>query len=114
MKKKGIFPLTFKFRSTTHGRAFLINAFVQSLIAVCAVQIRVYLDNRNKVSIPSSKLNNSRQKKAVAPRYSQTLIAIVTFISTFISAIIIYFSLWALIAYGGGLLADKIPRASLF
>ena len=112
MKKEGIFPLTFKFRSTTHGRAFLINAFVQSLIAVCAVQIRVYLDNRNKVSIPSSKLHNSR--KAVAPLYSQAFIAIVTFISTFISALIIYFVLWALIAYGGGLLADKIPRASLF
>ena len=95
---KDIFPLTFAFRSTSPARAFLLAAFVQAIVAVLAIEVHDGLQNKtsNMYWTFQGLLHEDQ---------SHWMKTCITFTSAFIAAIIVMNVMWALFAYGGGMLA---------
>lgn len=100
---KGIFPLTFAFRSTSPARAFLLAAFVQAVVAVLAIEVHDGLQNKTSNMYWTFKgLLHENQSPWVKTA--------ITFTSAFVAAILVMNVMWALFAYGGGMLAGKSGR----
>lgn len=94
---KGIFPRRFAFRSTSPARAFLLAAFVQATVAVFA-----HDGLQNKTSNMYWTF-----KGLLHENQSPWMKTCITFTSTFIAAIIVMNVMWALFAYGGGMLVGS-------
>lgn len=97
------FPLTFAFRSTSPARAFLLAAFVQAIVAVLAIEVHDGLQNKTSTTYWTFRgLLHDDQSPWVRTT--------ITFTSAFIAAIIVMNAMWALFAYGGGMLAATSAR----
>lgn len=83
------------FRSTNINRAFLLNAFSTALIAIVTIEAKNLLD-RNEIS------------------ESQIARTFLAFLSGFLSALVIYWVLYFLFGFGGGMLAPSQPITSPF
>lgn len=100
---KDWFPLTYAFRSTSPARAFLLGAFVQAIVAVLAIEVHYGLQNKTSTTYWTFKglLHDNR---------SPWIKTGITFTSAFVAAIIVMNVMWALFAYGGGMLAGTSVR----
>ena len=90
----GIFPLTTEFRGTTLLRAFFLNAICLALVSALSIQVRQYLDRLGRKAKGGWALSD----------FSKT--AIVS-LSGFSVAVTVYFVLWALFGYGGGMITAR-------
>ena len=88
-----IFPLIKNFKATNITNAFIINAFSVALIASTSIQVRAYLD----------RLDLDKTNKW---QLSETQKGLIVFITAFTVATITYTSLYLIIGFGGGMLAD--------
>lgn len=75
------------YRATTVGRAFTLNALATALIAIITVQTKAWLDSI----------------QAFNSDFARTLGA---FFAGFVSALIIYWLMFFVFDFGGGMLAD--------
>jgi hypothetical protein len=100
---KGIFPLTFAFRSTSPARAFLLAAFVQAVVAVLAIEVHDGLQNKTSNMYWTF-------KGLLREDQSPWVKTAITFTSAFVAAILVMNVMWALFAYGGGMLAGESGR----
>lgn len=83
------------FRATNINRAFILNAFATSLIAIVTIEAKNLLDE-NEVS------------------QSEYFRAFLAFASGFLSALIIYWVMYFFFGFGGGMLAGSEPIKSAF
>ena len=90
----GVFPLTTGFRGTTLFRAFFLNAICLAIVSALSIQVRQYLDRLGRKAKGGWALSD----------FSKT--AIVS-LSGFSVAVTVYFVLWALLGYGGGMVANR-------
>ena len=78
------------YRETTVGKAFTLNAFATALIAIITVQVKSWLDDI----------------KLFASEFAKTFFA---FLAGFVGALIIYWIMFFIFGFGGGMLADLEP-----
>jgi len=90
----GIFPLTTGFRGTSLLKAFFLNAICLAIVSALSIQVRQYLDRLGRKAKGGWALSD----------FSKT--AIVS-LSGFSVAVTVYFVLWALLGYGGGMVASR-------
>ena len=102
--KQSIFPLTYKWRGTTVSRAFFLAATAQAVIAALAIKVRSDLDNETSYAYMTFRRFFEKDLSGWAKTG-------VVFVSAFLAAIIIYHIMWAVFAYGGGLLAASNCKA---
>lgn len=100
---KSLFPLTYAFRSTSPARAFLLAAFVQAVVAVLAIEVHDGLQNKASATYWTF-------KGLIREHQSHWIKTGITFTSAFIAAILVMNVMWALFAYGGGMLAEVSSR----
>ena len=93
-KTLGIFPLTTDFRGTTLLKAFILNAISVAIVSALSIQVREYLDDMSKEVKGSWYLSDSIK-------------TIIVLISAFTVALVVFFSLWLLLGFGGGLISSK-------
>jgi len=79
------------FRATTFFKAFLLNAILISVSAVCAYFIHYLITKYH------DKLNIS-------------IIILITFLGTFLISMIVQILMFYIFAFGGGMLTRKSPR----
>ena len=72
-------------RSTTYTKAFILNAIATALIALVAVEMKSALGNKKTDIDPIAQ-------------------ALINFVVTFITAISVYFLLYLIFGFGGGML----------
>ena len=93
------FPLVRGFRATILSRAFLLEAFVTALITLFAIELRsLFDDEKGKIY---GYVNSIYGEKSL----STTQILSVVFVTTFLGAMLVYLIMYALLDYGGALLA---------
>jgi hypothetical protein len=93
------FPLVRGFRATILSRAFLLQAFVTALITLFAIELRaLFNDEKGKLY---GYVNSIYGEKTL----STSQILSVVFVTTFLGAMLVYLIMYALLDYGGGLLA---------
>jgi len=97
------FPLTFAFRSTSPARAFLLAAFVQAVVAVLAIEVHDGLQDKTSTTYWTF-------KGLLSDYQSPWVRTAITFTSAFVAAILVMNAMWALFAYGGGMLAEASSR----
>ena len=79
------------FRATTFFKAFLLNAILISISAVCAYFIHDLITKyHNKINL--------------------YIIILLTFLGTFITAMVVQIFMFYVFAFGGGMLTRKSPR----
>ena len=78
-------PLIKGLRSTTFTKAFVLNAIATALIALVAIETKAFLVTS-------------------AITFSPVVQGIITFISAFFTAILVYFLLYLIFGFGGGML----------
>jgi len=94
-------PLIKNFQATTIFKAFILNALATSVIAACAIEVRVRLINeKNTLYIFLNKFIPGKN-------LDSTGIFIISFLTAFISSIIIYNLLYLIFEYGGGMISSK-------
>jgi len=89
------------FRSTSYFNAFILYASVTAIATTLAIEIRLSLENEQ-----------SRLFNFIAPLTPEIGInsfhkIIVTLLITFISSIIIYYLMYIIFGWGGGMLVSK-------
>ena len=90
----GIFPLTTGFRGTTLFRAFFLNAICLALVSALSIQVRQYLDRLGRKAKGGWALSDLSKTAIVS-------------LSGFSVAVTVYFVLWAVLGYGGGMVASR-------
>ena len=90
------FPLTKSFKATSYFKAFILNALVAGIITALAIELRLQLED-NTSNYYKFWVNIYNVKKL---KESHKLI--VSFIITFIVALVAYHSFFILFLYGGG------------
>jgi hypothetical protein len=85
-------PLIKGLRSTTYTKAFILNAIATALIALVAVEMKGILTSQSLQLDPIVQ-------------------GLITFIATFTTAILVYFLLYLIFGFGGGMIASG---ASIF
>lgn len=91
-QKQTIFPLFHHLTATTFLKAFILNAIAASLIATLSIQTREYLDQLGRKAKGGWNLSD----------FTKSLI--VLFVS-FVSSLFVYFFLFLVAGFGGGMLA---------
>jgi hypothetical protein len=86
-------PLIKTFLATTYLNAFILNAIAVAVIAALSIEMRMYLDDIGRKAKGGWNLSD----------LSKTAIV---FISGFIIAMFVYFVLYVLVGFGGGMLTD--------
>ena len=92
-------PLSYMFRSTTPGRAFFLAACIQAMVSVMAITVHQGLED--------TKSRTYWTFKGLLQQSDSPLVKIIiTFTTAFLAAFIVMNIMWALFAYGGGMLCD--------
>jgi hypothetical protein len=95
-------PIIPKFRSTTYGRAFLLNALVTAAIAVFAIEMREQLQN------VKGNIYGYFDGILDGKTLSEFQITGIVFGTTFLAAFIVYNLMYIIFHYGSGMIvADK-------
>lgn len=92
--KKGVFPLTVGFRGTTIVKAFFLNAMALAIVSALSIEVRQLLDRWGRKAKGGWALSDASKTAIVA-------------VSAFSVALVVYFVLWMLVGYGGGLIASQ-------
>ena len=92
VKHKTIFPLFHNLTATTFFKAFILNAIAASLIATLSIQTREYLDQVGRKAKGGWNLSD----------FTKSLIVLIV---SFISSLFVYFVLFLITGFGGGMLA---------
>ena len=92
-------PLTYRFRSTSPAKAFFLAAFIQALVAVLAINVHQGLEDTKSRTYWTF-------KGLLHQDDSPLMKMVITFASAFLAAFVVMNIMWALFAYGGGMLAD--------
>lgn len=93
-----MFPLIKNFRATGLRKAFVLNAIATAAIVVIAIEIRkAFEDEHNMVYGYFNRLYGTK-------KLTETQILTIVFPATFISAILVYFAMYAVFDYGGNFL----------
>jgi hypothetical protein len=79
------------FRATSIWKAFILNAFAVSFIAIIAVESRRQV---GKLTIDVLDISNASKE-------------LISFVATFIAAMIVYMAMYLAVGYGGGMLSSK-------
>ena len=94
-----LLPLTYRFRSTSPAKAFFLDSCIQALVAVLAISVHQGLEDTKSRTYWTFKGLLKQDDSALMK-------AGITFVSAFLAAFIVMNVMWALFAYGGGMLAD--------
>lgn len=93
-----MFPLSHKFQATSYLNAFILNAFATAMIAALAIAMSSELnDERSKAY---EYFNNLFIGKDLTYTHKMTIV----FTTSFIGAIIVFFLMYALLGFGGGMI----------
>ena len=90
-----MFPLTYALRSTSVGRAFILAAFIQGMVAAMAIEMRHSLDN--KKSYEYTMLN----KLLPGVNLSENQKIAIVFVTAFLAALMIYMIMWGFFCIWG-------------
>lgn len=90
----------FNFRSTTYFKAFILYAFISSIITHLAIEFRSTLDNKN--SLLFKLINPLTEEKGINYIHRSIYSALITFIIT----IFVYVSMHLIFGWGGGMLVN--------
>jgi hypothetical protein len=94
-------PLIRGFRATRLSRAFLLDAFVTALITSFAIELRsLFNDEKSDIYGYANSFYGTKKLNTYQ-------ILGVVFATTFLGGMIVYLLMYALIDYGGGLLASN-------
>lgn len=100
-------PFTHSFRATTLFNAFILNALAGAAVAALAIEMRIQLDD-DKRPIYGYFSN------LLGGGISEMQKVLIVFGTAFIGAFVVYNIMYALVAFGGGMLAGNGKDASYF
>jgi len=92
MTKAKVLPLIKNFKATNFNRAFILNAFCIGLISTLTIQVRSYLDSLGRKTNDGWKVSNIEK-------------TFIVFVAGFLVALLVYYMMWLLVEFGGGMLA---------
>ncbi len=93
-------PLTTNWRSTTYFRAFVLNAVATAAIAALAIEMRMQLD------MDKEAVYGYFAKVLGAKSLSESQKVTIVFATAFLGALLVYHTLYAVLAFGGAMLVD--------
>ena len=93
-----LLPVTTQLRSTTYFRAFVINAIATAAIAALASEMRMQLDMEKEV------IYGYFARALGSKVLSETQKVSIVFLTAFLGSLVVFHTLYALVAFGGGML----------
>ena len=104
-----MFPLSGRFRARTYFNAFILNALATAMIAALAVAISADLNNEDSAAYKY--FNSLDTTKNLTYTHKMSIV----FVTTFLGAIVVFFSMYAIFGFGGGMIIplNKIERKKI-
>ena len=91
MTKTTVLPFIKNFKATTFNKAFILNALCIGLISALTIQVRSYLDSLGRKTNDGWRISNVEK-------------TFIVFVAGFLVAMLVYYTMWLLVEFGGGML----------
>lgn len=103
-----ILPITTRMRSTTYFRAFVLNAVATAAVAALAIEMRMQLD------MDKEAIYGYFARALGAKTLSEAQKVVIVFCTAFIGSLLVYHTLYALVAFGGSMLVSGPFKAGKY
>lgn len=91
------------FRAINISNAFILNSIVISLIALISIEVDLFIKNRWNYQEPSTFFS-----------FDNIIRILISLLISFLSALFVFWMMYFIFGFGGGLLAPKVPMKSAF